>query len=113
MNILISIPAIVWLLISALFFAAGEFLSKLWGQAPSIRLTILVVLVYSLGSITWLPALLHKNQLSVMGTLWLLLGVLATIIIGVFVFHEHLNRYQIIGVVLALLAMILINIKNI
>lgn len=113
MNILISIPAIVWLLISALFFAAGEFLSKLWGQAPSIRLAILVVLVYSFGAITWLPALLHKNQLSIMGMLWLLLGVIATILIGVFVFHEHLNIYQIVGVVLALLAMILINIQNI
>jgi len=113
MNILISIPAIVWLLISALFFAAGEFLSKIWGQNPSIRLTILVVLVYSLGAITWLPALLHKNQLSVMGMLWLLLGVIATVLIGVFIFHEHLNNYQIIGIVLAILAMILINIQNI
>jgi len=47
MNILISIPAIIWLLISALFFACGEYLSKLWGNEPSIRLTLFVVITYA------------------------------------------------------------------
>ncbi len=112
MNFLISIPAIIWLLISALFFAAGEYLSKLWAMGPSLRFTILVVMAYALGTLTWLPALLHKNQLAIMGTLWLLLATLATISIGIFIFHEQLNYFQIVGIILAAIAMILLNLNN-
>jgi multidrug transporter EmrE-like cation transporter len=109
MNILISIPAVVWLLVSALFFGIGEYLSKVWAQKPSLVLSFWAVLVYVLGAVTWLPVLFHKNELSTMGTLWLLLGLLATVSIGILVFHESLNYYQIAGVVLAVIAVILIN----
>jgi len=111
MNILLSIPAIVWLLISATFFALGEYLSKIWGNGPSIHLAFLVVIAYALGSLSWLPALLHKNQLAIMGTLWLLLAILVTITLGIFVFHEKINTFQVIGVILAIIAMVLLNIS--
>lgn len=110
MNFLLSIPALVWLIISALFFAGGEYLSKIWGNGPSIYLTILVVCTYALGTLSWLPALLHKNQLAIMGTLWLLLAILATIGIGILVFHERINILQTFGIILAIAALILLNI---
>ncbi|OGZ26839.1 MAG: hypothetical protein A2365_01420 [Candidatus Nealsonbacteria bacterium RIFOXYB1_FULL_40_15] len=109
MNILLFVPAIGWLLISALFFVCGEFLSKLWGNSPSIQMTIIVIVAYAFGSITWLPALLHKNHLATMGTLWLLLATAATIIIGVLIFHEKVTALQGVGIFLALVSMILLN----
>jgi drug/metabolite transporter (DMT)-like permease len=109
MNFLLYIPALAWLLISALFFACGEFLSKLWGNNPSITLTILVVIVYAFGTLSWLPVLLYKNQLAVMGTAWLLLATIATIVIGVLVFHEKISTLQGFGIVMAIIAMFLIN----
>jgi multidrug transporter EmrE-like cation transporter len=39
----------------------------------------------------------------------LLLGMLATMAVGVFIFHENLNLMQIVGVVLAFAALILLN----
>lgn len=108
MNILLFVPAIVWLIISALFFSVGEYLSKTWGIHPSLKLAILVAFVYSIGSLFWLPALLHKNQLIIMGTIWTILATLSTIAIGLIIFHEKLSALQWVGVVLSFLALILI-----
>jgi multidrug transporter EmrE-like cation transporter len=108
MNILLFVPAIVWLLISATFFAAGEYLSKMWGINPSLKFALLVALVYSIGSLFWLPTLLHKNQLIVMGTIWIILATLSTIIIGFLIFHEKLTLLQWTGVILSFIALLLI-----
>ena len=108
-ELLLKIPALAWLVLSALFFAGGEYLSKTWATQPSINKTIFVVLCYALGTLTWLPAMLHKNQLAVMGTIWLLLATIATIVIGVFVFHESLNTLNWIGIILAIFALFLLS----
>ena len=108
MNFLLSVPAWAWLILSALWFAAGEYLSKRWGMQPSWWFAVMVVLVYSVGTLAWLPALLHKNQLAIMGTLWLLLATLATVSIGILVFGERLNPLQWVGVGLALVALTLL-----
>ncbi len=104
-NVLMLIPAAIWLVLSALFFAAGEFLSKKWGLKPGLNITLLVIIVYVLSTITWLPSFLHKNQISTMGTIWLLLATVATVTIGVFIYHESLNLQQWLGVGLALIAL--------
>jgi len=44
-----------------------------------------------------------------MGTLWLLLATVATVALGVLIFHEKLNGLQITGLFLAIIAMILLN----
>jgi len=108
MNFLLAIPAWAWLIFSALWFAAGEYLSKRWGMQPSWGLAVIVVLVYSVGTFAWLPALLHRNQLAIMGTLWLVLATICTVGVGIFLFHEQLNTLQWAGVGLAIVALILL-----
>jgi drug/metabolite transporter (DMT)-like permease len=109
MNFLLAIPAYIWLVISAIFFGFGEYLSKRWGMQPTLGFAVITVCTYAIGTFAWLPALLHKNQLAIMGTAWLLLAMVATIGIGFFVFHEHLNGYQIAGVILAFAALVLLS----
>lgn len=108
-NFLLSIPAIVWLLISSVFFAAGEFLSKKWGMNPNFSNTLIVLIAYTISSLLWLPSLLHKNQLLLMGTMWIVLAMMATVLIGLIIFHEKINALQWLGLFLALAALILLN----
>jgi hypothetical protein len=49
MHVILNIHYIVWLIISALFFAFGEYLSKKFALAPSLSYVVAMVLVYSLG----------------------------------------------------------------
>ncbi len=109
MNIVYSTPAFAWLLVSVAFFAVGEYFSKKFALGPSWQYVLLILTAYILGTLAWLPAILQKNQLSVTGTIWSVLSVLATISIGILIFKEHLNALQITGLILAIVALALLN----
>lgn len=109
MKILIVLPPFVWLILSACFYAGGEYFSKLWAINPSVSISLVVVLFYSIAALTWLPALLHHNEITVMSASWLLLATASTIIIGCFIFHETLTSLHWFGVGLACTAMVLLS----
>jgi multidrug transporter EmrE-like cation transporter len=110
MNFIYAIPVIGWLIISAVFFAGGEFLSKKFALAPSFSYILLIVGAYLLGVLAWLPAILQKNQLSIVGVIWSVLSLLTTILIGVLIFNEHLSTTGVIGIIFAFLSIILLSI---
>ena len=109
MNFL-SINYIIWLIVSSLFFAAGEFLSKKFALNPNFILVIIIILVYSISVLLWLPAILQRNQLSVVGTMWSVLSLLITVLIGVLIFREKLSLVGSIGIIFAFMAIILLSI---
>lgn len=106
---LTSLNYIVWLIISAAFFAAGEYLSKKFALNPRFVYVICILVTYSLGALAWLPAILQKNQLSIVGTMWAVLSLVITIFIGVVIFSEKLTVSDIIGIALALLAVFMLS----
>jgi len=108
MTLLRSIPAFAWLILSALFFAWGEYLSKKWALSPGWTGALAVLGADSIGTFLWLPAILNKNQLSIVGMAWLLIGAIASVGIGLIVFRETLDRTQWIGMGFALVALVLL-----
>ena len=111
MKFLLSINYMVWLVASALFFAFGEFMSKKFAFNPKFSYVILIVIIYSLGTLAWLPAILQTNSLSIVGTIWSVLSLLATVPIGVLIFGEKLSILGIIGAVMAVLSVTLLSIS--
>jgi multidrug transporter EmrE-like cation transporter len=109
MNIF-SINYIYWLLFSALFFAVGEFLSKKFALQPKIITVIFILIFYSIGTLAWLPAILQKNQLSIVGVMWSVLSLLTTILIGVLIFKENLSLTGIVGIIFAFISIVLLSI---
>lgn len=103
-----AVPSFCWLLLSALFFGFGEYLSKRFASAPSWKLGIAVVVVDAIGVILWLPALFNRNQLSIVGVLWALLGATVTLCIGLLLFKESLTWIQWIGILCAFIALVLL-----
>ena len=109
MKILLAVPYIVWLVLSALCFATGEFLSKKFALAPSWGYVFIILVPYTLGVLAWLPAILIKNQLSIVGAIWSVLSLAATVLIGVLIFSEKLSMLGIIGLVLAFISVLLLS----
>jgi drug/metabolite transporter (DMT)-like permease len=103
------LPEFCWLLLSAAFFAGGEYLSKKFAASPNLRMLLWVCSTYLLGTLAWLPAIVQTNRLSSTGTAWLLLSILATLGIGFGKNHERVNSVQMIGIVLAIVALVLLN----
>lgn len=105
----LAIPAVIWLSVSVFIHAFGEYFSKLWANDPGFTYALLATLAYALSGLFWFPILLHKNHISTMGTLWLLMATAATIIIGVFVFQEQLTFWDSVGIGLAILALVVLS----
>ncbi|OGF24623.1 hypothetical protein A3H66_00235 [Candidatus Falkowbacteria bacterium RIFCSPLOWO2_02_FULL_45_21] len=55
MKFLLSINYLIWLVLSGILFAGGEFLSKKFALNPKISLVVLILIIYSLGVLAWLP----------------------------------------------------------
>lgn len=111
MKFLLSIHYIFWLIISAMFFAGGEFLSKKFALNPKVSFLVLIMLTYGLSELTWLPAIVQKNSLSITGTIWSVLSLCITVLIGILVFGEKLTKIGIAGIITALISIILLSIR--
>ena len=109
MSIFHSINYIFWLIGSIIFFGMGEFLSKKFALNPKWIFVIGIIITYSIGVLFWLPAILQKNQLSIIGTMWSILSLLITVLIGLLIFGEKLNTLGIIGIILAFVTTIILS----
>ncbi len=103
------IPYFFWLVLSALSFAVGEYFSKKFGLEPGWMLFACVMGSYMLGTVLWLPAIVQNNQLSIVGAMWSVMSLLATVFIGTYLFGETLNAFAVAGIALGLLAVFLLS----
>lgn len=87
----------------------GDYLSKRWVARPSLLLLILTFLFYGGSTSFWLPALKMRNQIAIMGTMVMLLGALSTLFVGTCAFGETLRPIQWLGILLALVAIVILN----
>lgn len=86
-------------------------MSKKFALNPKFTYVICILAVYAFGVLAWLPAILQKNQLSIVGTMWSVLSLLTTILIGIIIFNEKLSATGIAGIIFAFIAVILLS-KN-
>ena len=102
-------PAWVWIIISGIFFAAGEFLSKEFALNPGWGLFGFIILVDVISISAWLPAIYQKNQLSIIGVIWSLASLMLTVAVGILLFNEKLTFIRILGIFFGVVALILLS----
>jgi multidrug transporter EmrE-like cation transporter len=104
-----SLPPIIWLVLSGIFFAGGEYLSKSWVLSPRPLILFALTISYMTGVIFWLPALKQRPELAITGTLWSVITLLITVAMGVFLFGESISSKQILGILFAIAAVVLLS----
>ncbi len=104
-----TLPPLLWLIFSGLFFAGGEYLSKRFVMAPQWPILIVLLLLYCLGALCWIPALMQQKSLSVTGTMWSVISLCMTVFIGIVLFDERLNAVQSMGIVFAIAAIVMLS----
>lgn len=109
MEIITLIPYWAWIVISAIFFALGEFLSKKFSLNPGWTLFLLFLVVDTISASAWIPAIFEKNQLSITGVIWSIVSLIATVLIGVLAFNEKLTLIQVSGILLGLVSVALLS----
>jgi drug/metabolite transporter (DMT)-like permease len=91
-----------------LFYTVGEILSKKYANTGSLKFGFWAVFSYCFVLVLWLRTLRLKNTLTVLSTIWDIFYVIAAIFVGVILFKEHLNAYNYVGLVFAMIALILL-----
>lgn len=109
MQIFTAIPFWIWITVSAIFFALGEFFSKKFALNPGWTLFVLFIMIDFVSAATWLPAIFEKNQLSTTGVIWSIASVGATVLIGVLAFSEKLTLIQCIGLAFGFVSVVLLS----
>ncbi len=109
MELFTFLPAWVWIIISGLFFAAGEFLSKEFALRPGWSLFCFIIIVDVLSVTMWLPAIFQKNQLSTTGVIWSLASLMLTVGVGILIFREQLTTTKAVGILLGIVAVVLLS----
>lgn len=74
-------------------------------------MVVYILLMYIIGTLAWLPAILQRNQLSIVGAIWSVLSLLATVLIGILIFGEKLSMIGIIGIITAVVAIALLSLS--
>ena len=72
----------------------------------------LSVFPYMVGTWLWLPALKAGKNLATTGITWSVMSAAATVGIGILLFHEKLNAYNYVGLLLSVLGLALLQIKG-
>lgn len=105
-----NLVVFLWLGLSMCCFACGEIMSKKFANTRLYRFAFLNCLASVLSTIAWLPAITKHNILSVVGTIWSLLSVVITVVVGLVLFHEPITLCRVIGLILAFIAIVLLSI---
>ncbi len=108
MEFLTFLPAWIWLAVSAIFYAGGEFFSERLVLHPTWQNYAVLVLLDVLSITCWLPALYEKNNLAVTGTLWLVFALVVTVALGFLLFDQPLTTRSVLGILLAVIVVILL-----
>ena len=109
METLVLIPSWAWIAISTILFAFGEFLSKEFALNPGWKFFIFFMIINTISAAAWIPAIFEKNQLSITGVIWSIVSLIATVTVGILIFHERLTPTQTVGLVFGFVAVILLS----
>jgi multidrug transporter EmrE-like cation transporter len=84
--------------------AAGDYFSTAYSHNHKTSYLIATFATYIASSATWLLVIDKVKELAVVGALWSLLAMVATVIMGITVFHERPDVHHWVGIVLAVIS---------
>ena len=109
MNFLLTIPTLAWFAFAMLAYFVAEYWSKLWGDAPTWQLALLINIAYTVSTIGWLAIMAERKQLILMSMFWYLMGGIVSVLVGYVLFHEHLSPLQWAGVGTTVISVMLLS----
>ena len=89
----------------------GDFFIKLAGNGIKYinwPYFIIGLLIYALTAIGWFYVMKHL-ELNILGIFYSLTTVILLFIIGTLFFKEHVNNYELIGIVLGIISILLLS----
>lgn len=101
-------PVLVVIVLSAVG-VIGDYCIKTAGHTKAVHVPWFIagLVIYALTAFGWLFAMRHM-KLSSLGVIYSLATLLFLVVVGVVLFHERLHASELIGIVFAIIAIILL-----
>jgi multidrug transporter EmrE-like cation transporter len=108
----LALPPWLWfLLLLVAFELIADILAKQFGLTGKIIFGVLSILGYVLANIAWLLSLRSGAELSKGSIIFSALSGVGAVLIGLLVYHERVNMFQLLGVILGIAAIIFLSIE--
>jgi drug/metabolite transporter (DMT)-like permease len=91
---------------SALCSVIGNLSAKYWSDTRRLPWILLTFTMYNLGTMTYLWSLRY-GKFTIVTSLFYTLVPMVTIFSGVFLFRDKVTQYQLLGIVLSVLGILL------
>lgn len=104
----------VWLwyvLLLVAFELLADIFAKQFGITGKVIFGVLSILGYVLANLAWLFSLRNGAELSKGSIIFSALSGVGAVLIGLFLYHEKVNGYQLIGLILGIAAIIFLSIE--
>ena len=100
-----------FLLLLVAFELIADVLAKQFGVTGKLIFGVLAILGYVLANIAWLISLRNGAELSKGSVIFSALSGIGAILIGLLMYHEKANPYQLIGLALGVAAIVFLSIE--
>ena len=100
-----------FLLLLIAFELIADILSKQFALSGKLAFAILAILGFIAANVAWLMSLRTGAELSKGAVLFSVLSGIGAVLLGVFVYHEKANPYQLIGLALGIVAIAFLSIE--
>ncbi len=104
-------PTLVTLLLSGLILTAGDIFMKYWATHGGSNYYIAGLTIYLVGLMFFVETLKQEN-VAIASAILVMVNIISLIIIGWFFFHEPYSHTKLGGIILALLAILLLELGN-
>lgn len=105
-----SVPRWLWfVLILVAFELLADVCAKQFGITGKVLFGGLALLGFVLANLAWLLSLRSGAELSKGSILFSALSGVGAVVIGLLVYHEKVNGYQLIGLILGIVAIIFLS----
>jgi multidrug transporter EmrE-like cation transporter len=100
-----------FLLLLVAFELVADILSKQFALSGKFAFAILAILGFIAANVAWLVSLRTGAELSKGAVLFSVLSGIGAVLLGIFVYHEKANPYQLIGLALGIAAIAFLSIE--
>lgn len=102
---------LAFILILVLFEVIADVLAKQFALNGKLVLAVLSILGYVAANIAWLISLRSGGELGKGAVIFAALSSIAAVVIGLLVYREKASPYQLIGMILGIVAIIFLSME--
>ena len=108
----LPVPSWLWfILLLVAFELIADIFAKQFGLSGKVVFGVLAILGFILANLAWLFSLRSGAELGKGSILFSALSGIGAVLLGLLVYHEKINRYQLIGLILGIAAIIFLSIE--